>query len=104
MTFALENRNRWLAVFEFRLPDDAALPADFEAERARLLSLLVDTIGTDVPDTAQRQTAARALFGAAHGILHLAVTNRLSDFNPRDLDRDLAFIVKAAAAGMRRMG
>ncbi len=104
MTFALENRNRWLAVFEFRLPDDAALPADFEAERARLLGLLAETIGSDVPDATQRQTAARALFGAAHGILHLAVNNRLSDFDRADLERDLAFIVKAAAAGMRKMG
>ncbi|OYW56758.1 MAG: hypothetical protein B7Y80_01360 [Hyphomicrobium sp. 32-62-53] len=104
MTFALENRNRWLAVFEFRLPDDAALPADFVAERARLLGLLVETIGSDVPDAAQRQTAARALFGAAHGILHLAVNNRLSDFDRADLERDLQFIVKAAAAGMRKMG
>lgn len=104
MTFALENRNRWLAVFEFRLPDDAALPADFVAERARLLGLLVETIGSDVPDAAQRQTAARALFGAAHGILHLAVNNRLSDFDRGELERDLRFIVKAAAAGMRKLG
>lgn len=104
MTFALENRNRWLAVFEFRLPDDAALPDDFVAERARLLGLLVETIGPDVPDAAQRQTAARALFGAAHGILHLAVNNRLSDFDRADLERDLRFIVTAAAAGMRKMG
>lgn len=102
VTFALENRNRWLAVFEFRLPDDRALPGDFEAERARLLTLLEDTIGEDVPDADQRKTAARALFGAAHGILHLAVNNRLSDFDRDALDRDLAFIVKAAAAGMRR--
>jgi AcrR family transcriptional regulator len=100
--FALENRNRWLAVFEFRLPDDRALPADFEAERARLLDLLVESIGRDVPDAEQRATAARALFGAAHGILHLAVNNRLSDFDREHLDRDICFIVKAAAAGMRK--
>lgn len=104
MTFALENRNRWLAVFEFRLPDDAALPADFVAERARLLSLLEETIGADVPDKDQRCTAARALFGAAHGILHLAINNRLSDFDPNDVERDIRFIVKAAAAGMRKKG
>lgn len=103
-TFALENRNRWLAVFEFRLPDDAALPADFEAERARLLLLLEETIGADVPDGGQRRTAARALFGAAHGILHLAVNNRLSDFDATEVERDLRFIVKAAAAGMRKKG
>lgn len=102
MTFALENRHRWLAVFEFRLPDDTPLPADFEAERARLLNLLVETIASDVPDTDQRTTAARALFGAAHGILHLAVNNRLSDFDRAQLERDLSFIVKAAAAGMMR--
>lgn len=104
MTFALENRNRWLAVFEFRLTEDAALPDDFVAERARLLSLLEETIGADVPDKDQRRTAARALFGAAHGILHLAINNRLSDFDPRDVERDIGFIVKAAAAGMRKKG
>jgi AcrR family transcriptional regulator len=100
MTFALENRNRWLAVFEFRLPDDTPLPADFEAERARLLNLLEETIGADVPDSAQRRTAARALFGAAHGILHLAVNNRLSDFDAAAVEREIRFIVKAAASGI----
>jgi AcrR family transcriptional regulator len=98
--FALQNRNRWLAVFEFRLPDDAALPADFEAERARLLSLLEETIGADVASAAQRRIAARALFGAAHGILHLAVNNRLSDFDASAVEREIRFIVKAAAAGI----
>jgi AcrR family transcriptional regulator len=102
MTFALENRNRWLAVFEFRLPDDTPLPADFEAERVRLLSLLEETIGADVPNAAQRRTAARALFGAAHGILHLAVNNRLSDFDAAAVEREIRFIVKAAASGMRK--
>lgn len=101
MTFALENRNRWLAVFEFRLPDDTPLPSDFVAERARLLSLLNETIGSDVPEADERHTAARALFGAAHGVLHLAVNNRLSDFDASEVERDLRFIVKAAAAGMR---
>jgi AcrR family transcriptional regulator len=71
---------------------------------ARLLSLLEETIGADVPDNDQRRTAARALFGAAHGILHLAINNRLSDFDPRDVERDVRFIVKAAAAGMRKKG
>ena len=100
--FALENLNRWLAVFEFRLPDNTPLPADYEALRARLLGLLEETIGEDVPDADERRTAARALFGAAHGILHLAVNNRLSDFDKKALERDLRFIVKAAAAGMSR--
>jgi AcrR family transcriptional regulator len=100
MTFALANRNRWLAVFEYRMPHDKPLPADFESERARLLSLLEETIGPDVTDIEQRITAARALFGAAHGILHLAVNNRLSDFDAQALERDLRFIVKAAAVGI----
>ena len=100
--FALDNLNRWLAVFEFRLPDNTPLPQDYEALRARLLGLLEETIGDDVPQTLERQTAARALFGAAHGILHLAVNNRLSDFDPDAVEREIRFIVKAAAAGMTR--
>jgi hypothetical protein len=60
------------------------------------------TIGADVPDSAQRHTAARALFGAAHGILHLAVNNRLSDFDAAAVEREIRFVVKAAASGMQR--
>jgi len=100
MSFALENLKRWLAVFEFRLPENKPLPADYESLRARLLALLEETIGGDVPDPQERSTAARALFGAAHGILHLAVNNRLSDFDAGAVEREIRFIVKAAAAGM----
>ncbi len=99
-SFALSNLNRWLAVFEFRLPDGHELPDDYIEERARLLGLLELTIGADVPDVTERRVAARALFGAAHGILHLAVNNRLSDFDREAVEREIRFIVKAAAAGM----
>ena len=102
MSFALGNLNRWLAVFEFRLPEGRDLPGDYIAERARLLNLLEETIDADVPDARARRTAARALFGAAHGILHLAVNNRLSDFAAKAVAREIRFIVKAAAAGMGR--
>lgn len=104
MAFALGNLNRWLAVFEFRLPEGRDLPDDYMGERARLLGLLEETIGSAVPDANERTLAARALFGAAHGILHLAVNNRLSDFDAAAVEREIRFIVKAAAAGMSGRG
>lgn len=100
--FALANLQRWLAVFEFRLPEGRNLPGDYVAERSRLLGLIEDAIADALPTGPARTDAARALFGAVHGIVILAISNRLSQFDAGAVDREIGFIVGAAARGMVR--
>ncbi len=102
--FALANLQRWLAVFEFRLPEGRDLPDDYVAERTRLLGLIEDALADALPAGQPRTDAARALFGAVHGIVILAISNRLSQFDPGSVDREIGFIVGAAARGMVRRG
>lgn len=103
-TFALANLQRWLAVFEFRLPEGRELPDDYVAERTRLLGLIEDALADALPAGQARTDAARALFGAVHGIVVLAISNRLSQFDAGSVDREIGFIVGAAARGMVRKG
>jgi AcrR family transcriptional regulator len=104
MRFAFSNLNRWLAVFEFRLPPGRDLPDDYRAQRAELLSLLESAIAPDIADAPLRSRAARALFGAVHGIIVLAVNNKLSTFDANQAESEIRFIVDAAARGLIQSG
>ncbi len=100
MTFAFSNLNRWLAVFEFRLPLGRDLPDDYQKQRAELLSLLERAIAPDISNSELRTRAARALFGAVHGIIVLAVNNKLSTFDAVQAESEIRFVVEAAARGL----
>jgi AcrR family transcriptional regulator len=100
MAFAFSNLNRWLAVFEFRLPLGKDLPNDYQKQRAELLSLLENAIAPEIANSELRTSAARALFGAVHGIIVLAVNNKLSTFDAVQAEREIRFIVDAAARGL----
>ncbi len=47
-----------------------------------------------------RTRAARALFASVHGIIALALDNRISTFNAANVESEIRFIVAAAARGL----
>ena len=102
MHFAFENRLRWSAVFEHRLPSGKDLPVDYDTRRAELLELLAQAIGSTNAATPEvRMRAARSLFAATHGIITLALNNKLSQFDPAAVEADIRFIVTAAVRGLK---
>lgn len=100
MRFAYANRLRWSAIFEHRLPAGKDLPEDYDTSRAQLLALLAQAIGGGTMKPEVRLRAARALFAATHGIITLALSNKLSPFDPAAVEADIKFIVTAAARGL----
>lgn len=100
MHFALQNLNRWRAIFEHRLPAHREVPDHYRADQARLLALIEKIIAADIAAPPARIQAARALFAAVHGIIVLAIDNKLSDFDPSATEAEIRFIVKAAAKGL----
>jgi AcrR family transcriptional regulator len=100
MQFAIANQLRWRAVFEHRLPAAREVPEHYRANQARLLSLIEETIAREIPDKDKRSHAARALFAAVHGIIALALDNRMSPFDAGTVEAEIRFIVRAAAAGL----
>ncbi|MEQ1578394.1 MAG: TetR/AcrR family transcriptional regulator [Hyphomicrobium sp.] len=100
MTFAFAHRERWSAIFEHRLPPGKMLPVDYDQRRAELLALLSHAIGGNTMPSELRQRAARSLFASVHGIITLALANKLSPFDPKSVDADIRFIVTAASHGL----
>ena len=100
MNFAFSHHARWSAIFEHRLPPGKSLPEDYDASRAELLALLARAIGSGPAKPDERLRAARSLFAATHGIITLALDNKMSPFDPAVVEADIRFIVTAAARGL----
>lgn len=100
MRFALANRHRWEAVFKHRLPAGREAPASYLEDQARLLAVIEGPLAAVLPDSERRAAAARALFGAVHGIVALALDDRLGGQLKRELEAQLDFITDVTARGL----
>lgn len=100
--FAVANRNRWRALFDLRLPRDAALPAWLEDDQMRLFGRLEDRLGHRVPqqDEATLRLRARTLFSAVHGIVTLGLEEKIVAMPIAALEDELAAFVKTYLAGL----
>ena len=98
--FAIANQRPWDAVFRYHRPDGAGVSAAYLADQARLLVLIEEAIRISIPDAARRAKAARALFAAVHGIVALALDNRLGGQLRAELEEQVQFIVDILARGL----
>ena len=68
-SFASENRNLWMAIYDHRLPAGSALPEEFFPDRAALTEIVIREVAAALPepirDTAPR--LARSLIATVHG-------------------------------------
>lgn len=99
--FALQNRRLWSALFEHRLPEGVEMPdwhrQDHEVLIARIGEPLVE-IRPDLSIEALR-LRARTLFGAVHGVVHLALQGRLVGLPESALREEVAALVVALVRG-----
>ncbi len=100
MRFALANRHRWEAVFKHRLPAGRETPASYLEDQARLLAVIEAPLATVLPESERRAAAARALFGAVHGIVALALDDRLGGQLKQELEAQLEFITDVTSRGL----
>jgi AcrR family transcriptional regulator len=98
--FAVDNPRLWQAVFHHRRPAGSAVPADYLALQARLLALIEAAIADRIADGEARTRAARALFGAVHGIVALAIDERLGGAVAPELEQQVSFLVALIARGL----
>jgi AcrR family transcriptional regulator len=99
--FALSHQRRWEAVFDHRLPPGREAPISYLEDQNRLLGVIEAAIGDWVPEgDGRRGLAARALFGSVHGIVALALDNRLGGRSHAELQQQVKLIVTLAARGL----
>ncbi len=102
--FALQNRKLWSALFEHRLPNGVEMAdwhrQDHEVLIARIGAPLA-AIRPDLPADELRYRV-RTLFGAVHGVVHLALQARLVGLPEAALRQEVAALVMALVAGARQ--
>ncbi|MDX2155728.1 MAG: TetR/AcrR family transcriptional regulator [Hyphomicrobiaceae bacterium] len=103
MRFALTHRQRWEAVFKHRMKEGREVPKSYVEDQDRLLGVIASALGGIVPDDTCRMATARGLFGAVHGIVALALDNRLGGRLGEELEAQLRRIVKILASGLEAM-
>lgn len=101
--FALDNRRLWSALFEHRLPEGVEMPdwhrQDHEVLIARIVAPL-QALRPDLPD-AEIRLRVRTLFGAVHGVVHLALQGRLVGVPEPLLRQEVAALVGALVLGAK---
>lgn len=102
LRFARENRLRWRALFEFRLPAGVALPSWFEQDQERIFARLEDRLLPLTRDetVAARKLKARMLFAAVHGIVALSLEEKIVAMPVDAVGGELAAFVRAYLRGL----
>lgn len=101
--FALNNRRLWSALFEHILPEGVAMPDWHRQEHEVLIARIgapLTTLRPDLP-TDLLHLRVRTLFGAVHGVVHLALQGRLVGLPEQALRQEVAALVTALVAGAR---
>ena len=101
--FALENRRLWSALFEHRLPEGVDMPDWYRQEHEVLIARIMaplKSLRPDLPDDEIR-LRTRTLFGAVHGVVHLALQGRLVGIPEPFLRQEVAALVGALVLGAK---
>ncbi len=101
--FALENRRLWSALFEHRLPEGVEMPDWHRLEHEVLIARIVQPLRQLRPDLPEEEIRlrVRTLFGAVHGVVHLALQGRLVGVPEPQLRQEVAALVGALVVGAR---
>lgn len=103
--FALENRRLWSALFEHRLPEGVAMPDWHRQEHEVLIARIGAPLLALRPDLSAEvlRLRVRTLFGAVHGVVHLALQGRLVGLPEASLRHEVAALVMALVMGARQV-
>lgn len=79
LEFALTQTNRWLALYEHRMPDDQAMPDSFTEKVSRIFGLVQQHLALLCPQRSSNdvELAARALWSGIHGVCMLSLDRKL---------------------------
>jgi AcrR family transcriptional regulator len=101
--FALANRRLWSALFEHRLPEGVDMPDWHRQEHEVLIARIGAPLHRLRPDLGEDavRLRVRTLFGAVHGVVHLALQGRLVGVPEPLLRQEVAALVSALVAGAK---
>lgn len=99
-TFATQNRNAWLALFDLRMSTDADVPEWYWQEMGALFDIIAAPLRQLHPDRSPEELdlLVRTLFSAVHGIVLLGVEKRISGVPDARVAQMLALLIAKTAA------
>lgn len=102
--FASKNLFLWRALFDLRLADDKELPDWALADQLNLFRHILAPLRALTPNMNEdeRQSWAKTLFSAVHGVIFLGLERRLVGVPPEQLDAQIESFVRAICAGLPR--
>jgi len=102
LAFARREEPSWRALFGHQLPPGTPLPGWFAAERDRLFTLLEAPLSRLLPHSAadEIRRRARTLFSAVHGVVALALEEKLGESEGASLETELREFVATFSRGL----
>ncbi|MES2288135.1 MAG: TetR/AcrR family transcriptional regulator [Pseudomonadota bacterium] len=104
-SFARENPNLWMAIYDHRLPHDMTMPEGDAVERGKLTRIVEHEIATALGQPENESTAAltRSLVAVVHGHCSFALTGTFDLLGETDPQaRALARVRETLAAAARK--
>jgi AcrR family transcriptional regulator len=97
--FARDNHHLWRALFDIERPAGERPPAWYMDRMETLLTMIETPLSTLLPDAdaETRRHTARTLFGAVHGIVHLALDEAGAGLPQSEVDRMVAMLLRRFA-------
>jgi AcrR family transcriptional regulator len=101
-SFARENPNLWMAIYDHRLPPDSAMPPEYVAERSGLTEIVTREVAAALPEPRRDEAPrlARSLIATVHGHCTFALNGTFALMGESDpLDLALARVRESLATG-----
>lgn len=100
LNFSVERTAEWRALFEHRFTTKTPVPEWYLEAQAELFVLVESILERTIVEPHARKEAARGLFSAVHGVIALAMDEKLGAFDREATERQVVFIVKSVARGL----
>jgi AcrR family transcriptional regulator len=101
LSFAAERTTEWRAIFEHRLTTKTTVPDWYLLKQSELFAVVEGILEQAIAAPNRRLEAARALFSAVHGVIALALDEKLGIFDRNATERQVKFIVQSISGGLR---
>jgi len=100
LQFALKRTLEWRAIFEHRFATKTTVPDWYRESQGELFAIVEEVLTPEIPSPEQRSEAARALFSAVHGVIAIALDEKLGEFQNAQTERQVQFVVQSIARGI----
>ena len=100
LNFAVNRTLEWRALFEHRLTTKTSVPEWYREAQAALFAIVEELLEPAIAVERSRSEAARALFSAVHGVISIALDQKLGAFDRSATERQVRFIVRSIARGI----